>query len=94
MQTGIFFYHIPAELQQPGEHHNKADKYMYIETEPPVKDMIDPLLGHQKISVWIKSKIGDTQPDEQPGRKQDAGGQQGNTPFLYYVLCVYQGPTQ
>lgn len=54
MQTGIFFYQVPAELQQAGDHYYKADEYMYIEAESPVKDMIDPLLGHQEIRVWIK----------------------------------------
>ena len=73
MQTGIFFYHIPAELQQAGKHHDKADDHMYIETDSPGTDMIYPLLGHQEIGVPVKGKVGDTQPDEQPGCKQDAG---------------------
>ena len=94
MQAGIFFYQVPAELQQAGDHYYKADEYMYIEAESPVEDMIDPLLGHQEICIWIKRKIGDTQPDKQPGCKQDAGSEQGDTPFLQYVFCVYQGPTQ
>lgn len=67
---------------------------MYVEADSPGTDMIDPLLGHQKVGVPVKCKIGDTQPYEQPCGKQDAGSEQGDTPFLQYLSCVYQGPTQ